>query len=365
MSKKIVLLISKILIIVIIMLVLIVGGYVGYVTTQYYRLDDELTVEIEKNNTNIVDTNNDYVIMTYNIGFGAYNHDFSFFMDSGEMLTGEKVQGTLAKAVSKEVVETNTSGAIDLIQSHDPHFVFIQEIDVSANRSHFINQYASFKDELTDFTAAIALNFHSAFLYFPFNDPIGKTTAGISTFSKYEISEAVRYQLPIDNSFPNRFFDLDRCFLVTKIKTNTDKDLVLINVHLSAYDEGGLIRALQLEKLKEIMIQEKDNYVIVGGDFNHDIGNSLNLFATTQKVPNWVFVFPNDILPTGYQIVESNNVGTCRSTDMAYTAGVNYTVVIDGFIINDLISVTSVTNIDNDFVFSDHNPVKLTFGFND
>ncbi len=362
MNKRLLLKITKWLIFVLAFVIIVIVGYVSYVSIQYYRLEDELVLDVSNNNSLELGVSDEYFIVTYNVGFGAYNHEFSFFMDSGEMLTGEKVAGTMAKAASIDVVNTNTQGSINTIMNENPDFVFLQEVDINANRSYHVNQYSAFREALSSFASSIAINFHSAYLFYPFQDPIGKTDSGITTFSKYQIKESTRYQLPIDNSFPNRFFDLDRSIMVTKVKTNHDKDLVLINVHLSAYDEGGIIRALQLETLKTIMNEEKNNFVIVGGDFNHDIASSLNLFTTTQKVPEWVYVFPEENLPEGYRFASATNVGTCRSTDMSYTKDVNYTVVIDGFIVNEYVTIKNVTNIDNDFVYSDHNPVKLTFG---
>ena len=60
-------------------------------------------------------TNEIYSISTYNIGFGAYTHDFSFFMDSGETLDGEKVTGKDSVAKDKDTVISNTTGAVDTI----------------------------------------------------------------------------------------------------------------------------------------------------------------------------------------------------------------------------------------------------------
>jgi hypothetical protein len=42
----------------------------------------------------------------------------------------------------------------------------------------------------------------------------------------------------------------------------------------------------------------------------------------------------------------------------------NYTVVIDGFICSDNITVTDYYNIDWDFEFSDHNPARMSFTLN-
>ena len=51
---------------------------------------------------------------------------------------------------------------------------------------------------------------------------------------------------------------------------------------------------------------------------------------------------------------------TCRGADLPYTPGVNYTTVVDGFLVSDNVQARA-ENIDTWFAFSDHNPVKLTF----
>ena len=52
---------------------------------------------------------------------------------------------------------------------------------------------------------------------------------------------------------------------------------------------------------------------------------------------------------------------------MPFVEGVNYTVVIDGFLVSDNVRVEEVTNIaevsgeDVSFLYSDHNAVKMSF----
>lgn len=53
-------------------------------------------------------------------------------------------------------------------------------------------------------------------------------------------------------------------------------------------------------------------------------------------------------------------VPTNRAAEMPYKPGVNYTVMIDGFIVSDNVMAT-VVNLDAEFLYSDHNPVLLTF----
>lgn len=348
--------------------VLVVGGYLGYIIIQYSRYDDVVTLTVDRTSeSKTISLHKEYSISTYNIGFGAYNHDYSFFMDEGHMKDGTYVSGEYATAQSKDIVLENTNGAINTVKGLNSDFMFFQEVDKKATRSYSVNQYDMLMNSFASYSSVYASNFHSAYLLYPFNDPIGKTEAGIVTMSRYDVKEATRYKLPIDESFPTKFFDLDRCIMITRYNVNEGKELVLINVHLSAYDEGGVYRKKQLDLLNKILKEEKEkgNYVIAGGDFNHDIANSLNTFATEQEVPEWVYVLSNSDLAEGYSFASSKNIPTCRSTDMPYTKDSNYSVVIDGFIVSDNITVTSVTNIAQEegelFLYSDHNPVEMKF----
>lgn len=349
----------------IMLVVCIAGGYVAYVSAQYYRIEDLFAIDTEGNKNTTMNISGEYSVITYNIGFGAYNHNFSFFMDSGEMLDGTIVNGTMSKAESKNVVLTNTNGVITSMSSYNADFYLFQEVDKQSTRSYKVNQYEMLKAMGDEYSYTYGINFHSAFLAYPLNDFHGKVLSGITTLSKYKIDSTTRRSFPVDNSFPNKFFDLDRCFILSRIPLSNGKELVLINLHMSAYDKGGTIRALQLAMLNAVLREEYDkgNYVIAGGDFNHDIADSLNLFATEQKVPEWVFVLTDNDLTENFSFAAAVNAPTCRSTDMPYVKGSNYTVVIDGFIVSDNVNATFIENIDLDFEFSDHNPVRLTFSF--
>ena len=355
----------------IIFLVVVVGGYIGYIRIQYYRIKDlkDLTEDIEENALPVALVNQEYSAVAYNIGFGAYDREYSFFMDKGTMQDGTKTVGKYGKAVSKARALINTNGAIDLAKALDANFYLFQEVDVQSNRCHGINQYQKLKEKFEDYITTFGYNFHTAYLFYPFHDPHGITKSGLATFSNLKITSSIRHQLPVDLSFPNKFFDLDRCFVVNRIPTSNAKELVMINVHLSAYDEGGIIRAKQLEVLKSLLEKEYQlgNYVIAGGDFNHDIASTLNLFPTTQKLPEWIFVLEESQLPTGFRFGSSSLAPTCRASDIPWEEGVNYTVTIDGFVVSDNVEIIAVENIVNlngqdvNFIYSDHNPVKLSF----
>ncbi|MCF0207660.1 MAG: endonuclease/exonuclease/phosphatase family protein [Bacteroidales bacterium] len=340
------------------------GGYIAYLQINYYRIEDNTELEIGNQKYDTLKVGSLYSVMTYNIGFGAYDHEYSFFMDKGKMKSGEIVQGKYGKARSKESVEKNTAGAISIIEEYKPDFCIMQEVDSASTRSHFVDQKAVITKN-AEYSYNYGNNFHSGYLCYPLSDPHGSVEAGLLSLSKYHISKALRRSYPITTDFFAKFFDLDRCFVAMRIPTDNGKELVLINSHLSAYDEGGTIRKQQFEMLRDYISKEYEsgNYVIVGGDFNHALGGTVGIFASEQEVPEWVSVMSDEDIPENFTLVKAQNISevpTCRSTDIAYQKGVNYTAVLDGFIISDNIEAEA-TNIDNDFMFSDHNPVVMKF----
>ena len=259
-------------------------------------------------------------------------------------------------------MQKNTDGAVGVLKALDADIYFVQEVDTDGDRSYHIDQYEALRNALSG-DSTYAVNFHCAKLFYPFNDPHGKNTSGIATFSTLALDSAVRRQYPVDGGIA-KFFDLDRCFVVHRADVGGGRELVLINSHMSAYDEGGTIRAKQLEMLNGVIAQEYEagNYVIVGGDFNHELAHSFGSFPSEQKQPTWAYELTQNDVAEGFTVVASaEGVGTCRAAEIPYTPGVNYQTVLDGFIVSDNIEVKKVRNIDTGYAFSDHNPVEMTF----
>ena len=113
--------------------------------------------------------------MSYNLGFGAYSPEYSFFMDTGVMDDGREVVGKYAKGMSKEDVQKNVDGQMTVAREAAADFYFFQEVDVKADRSYDIDMYARAVGEFEDYASVYAENFHTANLLYPFGDPIGKT----------------------------------------------------------------------------------------------------------------------------------------------------------------------------------------------
>lgn len=336
--------------------------YVAYVFLSYYRLEDNLPLEVESTSgeTQQAAVGETYRLMSYNIGFGAYSDDYSFFMDGGEG----------SRARSEEAVYENVGGAMAAVQEVAPDFLFLQEVDVDGTRSYHVNEYAYACTFLPDMGQRVfAQNYDSPYLFWPILEPHGANRAGQATFSRYTISSALRRSLPIEDGVM-KLVDLDRCYSISRVPLDSGRELVLYNFHLSAYTSDGTIADDQLKMLFADMSAEyaAGNYVIAGGDFNKDIlGNSSEIFGVSGEAYTWAQPIPAELVPEGLTIVapfdQNNPVASCRNADRPYGPD-NYRVTVDGFIVSDNVSVRDAQVIDTGFRWSDHNPVYLDFMLN-
>ena len=357
--------ILKIILGIILIVLFVVITYVLYVNFTYYRIKDNTILNINNNQKETFEFNKEYKVLTYNIGFGAYDHDFSFFLDEAYTKDNKFISGKYAKAISKNNVINNTNKIIDILKENKSDVYLIQEIDKKANRSYFVNQVEELIKAFKGYSSVYTSNFHSAYLAYPLHDMIGKSESGLLTLSKYNFYSNIRRSYPVTNEFFKKFFDLDRAFSVHRTKLKNNKELVIVNSHMSAYDKGGNIRKKQLEMLKVFMKEEKEkgNYVIIGGDFNHDYANSKTLYMGDKKVPDWVFDLSDKDLIEGYKFVvavNKNLYGTCRGAESPYDKNKTYQVVVDGFIVSSNIEAESEI-INTDYIASDHQPVVLKF----
>lgn len=343
---------------VVVCLLILAIGYVSYLFIDYSRIEDNQTLQITDNVTDVVPTNTTLKAVSYNIGFCAYTQDFSFFMDGGKE----------SRAKSEESVISVLAGIDNLLWLENADFVMLEEVDEDSDRSHHVNQRKHITEHMNTYDSVFATNFDSAYLFYPFTKPHGKSLSGILTLSKYSIDSSIRRSLPVEDSVM-KIVDLDRCYSVSRLKTDNDKELVLYTVHLSAYTSDGTIATKQLEMLIEDMKAEvnKGNYVVCGGDFNKDLlQNSGEIFGVSGEDYTWAQPFPTKLLEgTKLSLVapfnEQNPVATCRDTGDVYKEEGQFKVTLDGFIVSDNVEVSQSDVIDTEFVYSDHNPVYMTF----
>lgn len=332
-------------------------GYAAYVLLTYHRIPDRKETGIEKKAENqMLKEETSYRISSYNIGFGAYTPEFTFFMDGGKQSVAE----------SAESVVNCVKGAGEETAKISPDFALFQEVDLDATRSHHINEYGILKEFFPVQDTTFAVNYDSAYLLVPPWEPHGKSLSGMAVFSSYPMESAIRRSLPIEEGF-KKLLDLDRCYQVVKFPVENGKYLCLYHVHLSAYGHDDAVRAGQISMLAADMAAErgKGNYVVCGGDFNHEMREK----SQEGEVYSWAHIFPRDMLPDGFYVAmdtltdaqKENMPRSTRYTDIPYDPETSFQATVDGFLVSDNVICENMEVLDTSYEFSDHNPLVMTF----
>ena len=349
----------RVICIVLAAIVLLTAGYVAYVFLAFHRIGDQTLPVGGSAQGEALHSGEEYRIVTYNIGFGAYEADYGFFMDGG----------TQSWAWSKERLDTNLNNIASFLQEQDADLTIVQEVDIDSTRSYHFDERTYLIPALAGRGAWVfAQNYDSPFLLYPLTQPHGASKAGLMTFTKTApITAAQRVELPIENGF-TKFLDLDRCYSKSRIPVEGGGELVLYNLHLSAYTSDGAIVNEQLRILLEDIAGEyaAGNWCIAGGDFNKDLlGDSTLWFGKPEKEYTWAKPIPEGTFD-GYpvQLVAPldirNPVSSCRNADGPYHPG-QFRLTIDGFLVSENVSVLSSEVIDTHFAWSDHNPAAMRF----
>ena len=346
--------ILKVILIIVLVLIAAFGIIVAYLTFSEFRPAEgaQEEVEIRQPNDAVLPEDGSIRILTWNIGYGALGSNADFFMDGGKSVY----------TADQERVTGNVASILDSIASQKPDIVFLQEVDVDSSRSRHIDETDLAMKAFPQMEASFAYNFSVPFVPYPL-PPIGTVGSGIMTLSSWHQTSALREALPCPFSWPVRIANLKRCLLISRIPAEDGKELVLVNLHLEAYDDGEG-KAAQTSQLRKVLEDEasRGNYVIAGGDFNQVFSN-VDADAYPAQEGKWqagavdVSEFSPDL-----QFLMDSETPTCRSLDQPYDGAdpekFQY-YMIDGFIVSSNLKVKSLRTLDQGFHWTDHNPVLL------
>ncbi|WP_419875297.1 endonuclease/exonuclease/phosphatase family protein [Candidatus Pristimantibacillus sp. PTI5] len=334
-----------------------IGGFLLYITLSDYKPEEIIQLKTENNPDRTIGQGRPFTVTTFNIGYAGLDSKQDFFMDGGESSRSSSLQQTQA----------NLASISSFMKAAQSDFYLLQEVDVDSSRSYGINEASELAEALSDYSYAFAYNYKVPWVPVPIQRPMGSVHSGLLTLAAFKSSGSVRYDLPGKESWPRQQLDLDRAFIESRFTTNNGKELVLINLHLSAFDKGGKIRKLQLNYLASYLKREMNqgNYIIVGGDWNHALpGTDPEQFESTQDWPEWLQKFPETFKPSGFEWVIDSSIPTVRTLDVPYTEGVNFLAVIDGFLVSSNVEIIRNQAADLSFEYSDHNPVTAEFILN-
>ena len=345
----------KILGMVILVMAVFAGAVLVVFTIAEYRPEDTETVTASHPVSAVFKTGLPFTIVSWNCGYGALGDNADFFMDGG----------TSVYTADRKRLDNNLSGIRDTLKSLGPDLLLLQEVDINSSRSFGTDERAVLRDALPGAAESFAYNFNTLYIPYPV-PPMGHVESGLFTLSSAAPRMAERISLPVPFSWPIRLLNLKRCLLVSRFPVkNSDSELVLINLHLEAYDSGEGKEA-QTQQLVSFMQEEyaKGNYVIAGGDFNQHF---TNIDASSWPVYAGMWqpgVINAESFGDGFSLLMDNTVPSCRSLDrpLAGTPREEFQFyLIDGFILSPNVEAESVETLDYGFICSDHNPVRMVF----
>jgi endonuclease/exonuclease/phosphatase family metal-dependent hydrolase len=191
-------------------------------------------------------------VLTFNLGF----------------LYGKGSEGPGYEKREKDFYEKQLMKVSEEIQEWNPDIIFLQEVDFSSARSHYLNE-ARFIAQNSGFPfvaeASSWVSNYIPFPYWPFKNNFGPMNSGGAILSKYPIShqEVTLLAKPLSNPWWYNLFYLHRYLQKVSISVG-DKKFNVMNVHLEAYDK------VDRKKQISILVKKIQNETIqlVVGDFN-------------------------------------------------------------------------------------------------
>ena len=351
------------------LIILLVAAFFGILTIAEYRPADTENLDIQSHAGTTLQYGNagrpaapvlarpstgaPFSVLTWNIGYASLDESQDFFMDGGKGI----------RPANKENVRRNLAGIREFISAAYCDVTLIQETDIASRRSYHIDQRAFLTEYFTG-TSAFAHNYRCIFVPIPFPEAIGKVSSGLLTLSQFRTSEALRLSLPNPFKWPVRAANLKRCLLASRIPLeNSAAELVIVNLHLEAYDSSGG-REAQTKALLNFLYSEyaKGNYCIAGGDFNQNFpGIDPVRFAVKHSEYFAAGALNPSLLAEGWRFAADTRTPSCRLLNEPYSGNFEDTqlYIIDGFILSPNVELIGIEAFNLDFKYSDHNPVKI------
>ncbi|NNC36245.1 MAG: hypothetical protein HKO02_02215 [Hyphomonadaceae bacterium] len=290
----------------------------------------------------------DISILNWNIGYAGLGKDSDFYMDGGEML----------KPPSRQAVETNLAGIQTVLKNYKSDFHIFQEISEPDMLNLGVEVLEGVKDQLVSYSMHYSSDFRTKLI-----PTRWALRHGLAVFSRVNASPVEIIRLSNEPTRLGGIVQRQYHIAATEFGHADGSDWILLNIHLSAFDEGGDIRLKQLNELIEIAndYYKFGKHVIVGGDWNIQLSDAEFPNTTKDEFLFWRTKLPQEQILPGWQIIVDETTPTMRSNERPYSKGENFTSIIDGYMISPNVDAISVKTIDTNFEFTDHQPILGVF----
>lgn len=289
----------------------------------------------------------DITVTTWNLGYGGLGAESDFVADGGEHLLPP----------DRATVEKNVAGIARVLETIRSDIILLQE-----------TADASFLTRGVDLLAAVRRTLAARDNFFSVDFIVRYAPENLAPrhglFSSAALAGAAREIVPVDHE-PGYLMGLSKRLYhlqVTRIPF-AGGEWSVIDVHLSAFDEGANVRMAQLDAVLDFAAAEyaQGRHVVIGGDWNLELARPARPYTTGDEYLFWLHAFPAEKLDNGWRVAADAEVPTVRTNERPYRRGENFTTVIDGFVVSPNVETVSIRTTDLDFQYADHQPVTATF----
>lgn len=325
---------------------LVLALYVGAFLVVNNSVDAKPTDFARSERTDLPQAGSTLDVMIWNLGYAGLGAESDFKVDGGQNYLPP----------SRTIVRRNADAIAAFLGAQDVDVILNQEIA----RGGPVNYWVDLKQRVDDALAARDQLFYADFKTRLLPWPL-RMTHGQAIYSRLAIEGGEVVSLPAENE---GILGTRRRYgsLVSRLPIQgRDHGWTVASVHLAAFDDDAAVRTQQLRELLAWAQREYESgqHVVLGGDFNLQLAETSFPHTTEEQYLFWLFPFPQNALPEGWRIAADPNVPSVRTNERPYSAGENYTTVIDGYIVSPNVVIEEVRGIDLGFANSDHQPVRL------
>jgi len=198
-------------------------------------------------------------VLTFNIQFSA-GTDYQFFYDGGP-----------DSLVREEDVRQTAHRIGEYLSQEQPDLILLQEVDVRSKRTAYLNQIRLLADALPAELKSSVSTYYWRSRFVPHPKIWGPVATKLVVFSRFRISAARRFQLPLTPGDPLvREFGFRRAFLELELPLTTGRRFFVLNTHLEAFPGNSPVMQWQVSALLRRLQALSDAKVpwLLGGDFN-------------------------------------------------------------------------------------------------
>lgn len=299
--------------------------------------------------TGLAEASDRLSVLTWNIGYASLGKDADLITDNGRSV----------RALCANEIGAAAEGIANWLATRSADVMCVQE----NAEAGFLTRKVPVR-RIIDHALPNRQNLFWSDMKSVFVPRILKLNHGMSVHSRIRLAQCRAELLPQDKIYHLGVLKKHYGVLINRLKReDCAQDWVVMNIHLSAFDDGGRTRLSQVRRVIEIAqkAHETGDFVVIAGDWNMRLSATEFAHQTAKEDLFWVRDFPHDLLPQGWRVVADKETPTVRTLSAAFQPDHSYTTIVDGFVISPNVDLVQVSTAPMGFEWTDHHPVEAQF----